>query len=127
MLRGYSSIRLRLTGFFQGGYYALSGLWALVSISSFQMVTGPKTDIWLVKTVALLLLVSGLVLLFSAARNLFPLETILLAVGNALALTIIEIIYTAAGRISFIYLLDAFLELVLIGIWISTVLQLKKR
>jgi len=28
----------------QGVYYLLTGLWPLVSIETFQMVTGPKTD-----------------------------------------------------------------------------------
>jgi hypothetical protein len=34
----------------QGIYYLLTGLWPLVSIGTFQMVTGEKTDVWLVHT-----------------------------------------------------------------------------
>ena len=34
----------------QGAYYALTALWALVHVRSFQAITGPKTDLWLVKT-----------------------------------------------------------------------------
>jgi hypothetical protein len=36
----------------------MTGLWPLVSIGTFQQVTGPKTDLWLVKTVGVLIAVS---------------------------------------------------------------------
>lgn len=119
MVHGYLSPLLRLTALVQGGYYILSGLWSLVSITTFQMVTGPKTDLWLVKTVGLLVLVSGLVFIYSASRRFFPFETVLLAIGNALALAVIELIYVSAGRIAPIYLADAAVELVLVVIWLS--------
>ena len=38
----------------------VGGLWPLLHISSFEMVFGPKTDRWLVKTVAGLLMVNRL-------------------------------------------------------------------
>jgi hypothetical protein len=38
----------------QGVYYLLTGVWPLPSIGSFQRVTGPKTDLWLVRTVGVL-------------------------------------------------------------------------
>src|SRR5438270_11614006 len=40
----------------QGVYYLLTGVWPLVSIDTFQMVTGPKTDLWLVQTVGALII-----------------------------------------------------------------------
>jgi hypothetical protein len=103
----------------QGSYYMLTGLWALVSIDTFQMVTGPKTDLWLVRTVGLLVLVSGAVLLLAAYRRHYPAEVILLGIGQALALTAIDIFYVAVGRISAIYLLDALAEIILVTIWIT--------
>jgi len=117
----YSSQLLRRTAFFHGGYYVLTGLWSLVSISSFQAVTGSKTDIWLVKTIGLLVTVSGLVFLYSAARRSFPMETVILAIGTALALALIEITYGSVGHISAVYLLDAVLEVFLAGLWITGV------
>jgi cytochrome b subunit of formate dehydrogenase len=117
----YASPLLRRTGFFHGGYYLLTGLWSLVSISSFQAVTGSKTDIWLVKTIGLLLTVSGLVFLYSAARRSFPVETVILAIGTALALAFIEITYGSVGHISAVNLLDAVLEVFLAGLWITGV------
>jgi hypothetical protein len=117
----YTSRLLPPVGFVQGGYYILTGLWSLVSIETFQLVTGPKTDIWLVKTVGLLVIVSGLVFIRSAVRRSFPPETVLLAVGNALALAVIEFIYTGIGRISGIYLADAILELIFAGTWLAAI------
>jgi len=41
----------------QGLCYPLTGLWPLVSLRSFEKVTGPKADDWLVKTVGALIAV----------------------------------------------------------------------
>jgi hypothetical protein len=43
----------------QGWFYLLTGLWAILDIDSFQRVTGPKVDLWLVKTVGVLVIVIG--------------------------------------------------------------------
>jgi len=37
--------------YLQGLYWLVTGLWGLIDVHSFMKVTGPKTDIWLVKTV----------------------------------------------------------------------------
>ncbi len=103
----------------QGLFYIITGLWSLVSIDTFQAVTGPKTDLWLVKTVGAMLIVSGAVFLTAALRRRFSLEILMLAVGNALALAAVDIIYALQGRISLIYLLDAFVELIIIGVWLK--------
>jgi hypothetical protein len=42
--------RQRLIGF-QAGYYCLTGVWPLLHMASFEAVTGPKVDDWLVKMV----------------------------------------------------------------------------
>jgi hypothetical protein len=39
---------------FQAAYYLATGLWPLVHLPSFEAVTGPKTDDWLVHMVGLL-------------------------------------------------------------------------
>ena len=43
----------------QGLFYLTSGIWPLIDMPSFEAVTGRKTDKWLVKTVGLLVAVSG--------------------------------------------------------------------
>ena len=69
----------------QGVYYILTGLWPLVSMQSFELVTGPKTDDWLVQTVGLLLAVIGMTLLARARRARPAADTRLLSGGTALA------------------------------------------
>ncbi|MFW6235289.1 MAG: hypothetical protein ACOC24_00750 [Desulfovibrionales bacterium] len=108
---------VRITAFVQGGYYLLTGIWALVNITTFQMVTGPKTDLWLVRTVGVLVLIIGIVLGSAGVRRRFPLEVFLLALGSCLGLAAIDIIYTLSGTISPIYMLDALAELALAASW----------
>ncbi|MGH7661110.1 MAG: hypothetical protein ACRENA_09390 [Vulcanimicrobiaceae bacterium] len=38
----------------QAGYYIATGIWPLLSMRSFEAITGPKTDRWLVRMVGLL-------------------------------------------------------------------------
>jgi hypothetical protein len=101
----------------QGLYYFVTGVWPLVSIRSFEAVTGPKTDRWLVKTVGVLIGVIGGVLMLSGRGPRVPLEPTVLATGSAAGLAAIDTIYATRGRISKIYLLDALAEVALIGAW----------
>jgi hypothetical protein len=109
---------LRLIAIIQGLYFLLTGVWPLISIRTFQMVTGPKTDLWLVKTVGLLIAVIGLVLIVAGWRGQVSFEVVLLGTGSAAALAAIDIIYVLRGRIHPIYLMDAIAEIVVIGFWI---------
>ena len=101
----------------QGLYYVVTGVWPLLSMRSFEAVTGPKTDRWLVKTVGVLVGVIGGVLMLSGRRRRVPLEPTVLATGSAVGLAAIDTIYASRGRISKIYLLDALAELALVGAW----------
>ena len=101
----------------QGFYYLVTGVWPLVSIETFMMVTGPKTDLWLVRTVGVLIAFVAGSLLVSACRRVTTSETVVLAVGTALALTAIDVIYVSLGTIDKIYLLDAAAELALVAWW----------
>ena len=101
----------------EGIYFAVTGLWAIVDIRSFQVVTGPKVDLWLVKTVGALVGVIGSVLMLAAYRRRVGSEIVLLGVGSAASLTVIDVLYVARKRIASIYLLDALAELLLIAGW----------
>lgn len=95
----------------QGLYYALTGIWPLLHLQSFEYISGPKTDRWLVKSVAFLVLSSGIIFLYTGLVNpLIPWETVLLAIFNALSLMVIDLHYVRIRRISNIYLLDAAVE-----------------
>src|SRR5436305_10564706 len=101
----------------QGVYYVVTGLWPLVHTNSFQAVTGPKTDLWLVQTVGVLIAVIGCVLLSAAHSGRVTAEVALLAVGCALALTGIDVVFVTRNVISQVYLLDAAAALVLVAAW----------
>jgi len=106
-----------MTALLQGGYYVLTGIWPLVSMETFEVVTGPKIEDWLVHTVGVLVIVIGLVLLTAAAQKLVTAPVALLAAGSATALAGIEFFYVLRGVIWPIYMLDAVGEVVLIGLW----------
>lgn len=101
----------------QAVFYIVTGFWGLVGINSFQKVTGPKVDTWLVRTVSLLIIVIGGVLALAGKRGEPVPEVPLLAVGSAAGLTAIDVVYVAKGRIRPVYLLDAVAEVGLIGLW----------
>ena len=102
----------------QAGYYLLTGAWALLDIRSFQKMTGPKVDTWLVKMVGALVVVIGAALALAGRRRALSPEVKLLAIGSALAFTSVDIFYVGRRRISPIYLLDALAELILIAAWV---------
>ncbi len=101
----------------QGLFYLATGVWPLIDIVSFQVVTGPKTDLWLVRTVGVLVAVVGVVLVAaSRSRRITP-EIVMLAVGAALGLAAIDLRYALTGRISAVYLADAIVEIGLSLLW----------
>lgn len=102
-------------------YILITALWPVVDIDSFMAVTGPKTDVWLVKTVGALLIpvaVAMLVYDITATAEIRPL--IILAGGTALAFILIDVNYVLRGTISVVYLADAALELVFLFGWVYT-------
>jgi hypothetical protein len=102
----------------QGLYYVATGIWPLFSMRTFEAVTGPKTDRWLVKTVGVLVGVIGATLILAGRRRRVGPEPALLAAGSAAGLAAVDTVYATRGRIAKIYLLDAILEVVLVAAWI---------
>jgi hypothetical protein len=105
----------------QGIYYLVTGLWPLVSIGTFQRVTGPKTDLWLVNTVGVLIAVIGAALLLAGMRGDVTRSVIFLAVASAAGLAGVDVIYVSKQVIARIYLLDALVELALLVWWLIDV------
>lgn len=101
-----------------GLYFCLTGLWPLIHMSSFLLVTGPKTDLWLVDTVGVLVLVIGLGLMAAGLRKQVAFPLSIIAMGSSLGLIFIDIIYVWREVILPIYLLDALVELILVTAWI---------
>jgi hypothetical protein len=100
------------------GYILVTAIWPIVHIESFMFVTGPKTDIWLVKTVGALLIPVGLTMLCLFRISKDHTSLILLATGTAIAFMIIDIYYAVNDVISDIYLLDAGVEFLFLIGWV---------
>ena len=88
---------------FQGVYYLLTGLWPLVHFASFEALSGRKRDRWLVRTVALLAVAIGVVLV----RR--PDESGALADLSAGAFAMADVMAVGAGQLP-TYLGDAVVE-----------------
>lgn len=105
----------------QGGYYVVTGAWPFLHMRSFEAVTGPKTDHWLVQTVGALVGTLGGGLLASGRRGEGPSRDLAaIAATTAAGLALLEGTFVAQRRIAPVYLLDAAAELALVAGWIAT-------
>ena len=112
----------------QGLYFLATGVWPLVSVRTFQAVTGKKSDHliaaapteadhWMLNTISGLIIAIAIALLSAAWRRRLSFEVALLGAASAVALTAIDVIYVARGTIAPIYLVDAAVEVVIIITW----------
>ena len=100
----------------QAVYYCATGLTPIASMRFFESITGNKCDRWLVRMVGLLAASIGLSLgLSSLAEDEAP-AALALSCTSALAFAGIDITYAAKRQISLIYLGDAVVELILVGL-----------
>jgi hypothetical protein len=105
----------------QALYYVPFSIWGLVNIRSFMWVTGKKHDVWLVKTVCLLLITVGAVIGRAGRKDRITPEIAALGIGSAASLATIDGYYVAKGRIRWVYLLDAVGNIGLIAGWIAAI------
>jgi hypothetical protein len=98
----------------QGVYYLTTGLAPFASRRWFERVTGPKTEWWLVQTAGALVGVAGAGLTCAVIRERVTPEVVGMAVGWALSLTMIDVVYVARRRIAPSYLLDAGVEIAIL-------------
>ncbi len=102
----------------QALFYAVTGIWPIVHIRSFEAITGRKTDRWLVKAVGGLVVATGLGLAVAGRRGRVPPDLAFVAAGNAAVLATIDVVYVAKRRIAPVYLLDAAVEVPLVIAWV---------
>lgn len=95
----------------------VTALWPIIDIHSFMLVTGYKTDIWLVKTVSLLLLTNGLVIGSSLLLKGSYRTVTLLGFLSAVVLFSIDVYYVSRQIILDVYLGDAAAEAVIAVLW----------
>lgn len=101
----------------QGMYVLLTAVWALVDIQSFMFITGPKTDVWLVRTVAVLLICISLFFLLSSKKSEEPRVT-LTALVFSFGLAYIDFYYTLNNTIRWVYALDGIVESMFGLLWL---------
>jgi hypothetical protein len=116
---------VRFVTFFQGIYYLVTGLWPILHINSFMMVTGYKTEQWLVKMVGALTVSISLLLITIALRRKMAIEDIILILSACISYAAIDIAYSLTGTISIIYLADAFIEILILIFWTKWLIQRK--
>jgi hypothetical protein len=102
----------------QGGYFLATGLWPLFHIRSFEAITGPKNDRWLVKTVGVLVTVIGTCLVVAGIRQEQTSTVFVVALASALGLAGVDVWYVFRKVIAPIYLLDAIVEVSLAAMWL---------
>jgi hypothetical protein len=102
----------------QGAYYLVTGIWPLVHLNSFETVTGPKTDDWLVQTVGVLAATMGATLVVGSRRQPPNLETLTLSALSAVGFAAVDVVFVCFGVISRIYLVDAVVQAVVLGVFV---------
>ncbi len=100
-----------------GVFNVVSGVWPLVSMGTFERVTGPKVDSWLVRTVSGLLVSTGLAQLAAGDSPDGLRVARLLGQGTAVTLGVIDVVYASSSRISKVYLADAVVETAWVALW----------
>lgn len=101
----------------QALYYVVTGAWPVFHIDSFMAVTGPKTDLWLVRLFGACLCIPGLALARAARRRRLDPQLFAVALGLCAALLVGDVVFVAMRSIDPIYLLDAAVQLALAAGW----------
>lgn len=110
----------------QGFYTLLTAIWALIDIDSFMVVTGPKTDIWLVKTVSVLLIPIAVSLILPAFLTSSFWQPLLIGLLSAIGLAAVDFYYSLNDTISNIYLWDGIVQCIFVVWWIYIAMRTYK-
>ncbi|MCG8966281.1 hypothetical protein [Streptomyces sp. CL12-4] len=108
---------VRTVALTHGACNVVGGLWPLLHSRSFEWVFGSKTDRWLQRTTAGLLLSAGLTQLAAARDPRGLAHARRTGLGTAGTLLAIDLVYVPKGTIRWTYLLDAAMEAGWIVAW----------
>ena len=102
----------------QGVFYFLSGLWPILSLKTFEAVTGPKLEGWLVRTTGAVIANIGAALALAGARGKVSREMRLLGAASAATLAAVDFHYAGSRRrISPVYLIDGVVQAATVALW----------
>lgn len=107
-----------MLGWIHGIYYSITGIWPIVDIKSFLLITGYKNDLWLVKTVGILTLVIAIPILYASWKKRFHSEILILTILSCTAFMMVDITYSLKKIISPIYMIDAGAQFILLLSWL---------
>lgn len=102
-------------------YLVATGGWSLVHRRSFERVTGPKDDYWLVQTVGALAIAIGASLGIAARRRTQQPETVALGAASCIAFGLASV--RASQSESRVYLGDAILEIAFLAAWLEPLIK----
>ncbi len=101
---------LKFVLIFQGLYYSLTGLWAIVSLESFSRFTDHHGEPFEMHGIAAMALVSGIFLIYGALKEELLRAVGFLGLGFALAVMIPELFYLPQIGNPFLFWADFALE-----------------
>jgi len=105
----------RVVAGLHGGYLISTGIWPILHRRSFERVTRPKQDFWLVRVVGGLAGLIGLTLGIAALRGRRSPELQTLAAGSALVFAIAD--FYAGKRVSPVYFGDLIPQTLVTPAW----------
>ncbi|GGQ93489.1 hypothetical protein [Streptomyces flaveolus] len=108
---------MRSVALAHGACNIIGGLWPLLHSRSFEWVFGSKTDRWLQRTTAGLLVSAGLTQMTAARDPQGLAHARRTGLGTAGTLLAIDLVYVPKGTIRWTYLLDAAMEAGWIVAW----------
>ncbi|HLP07298.1 MAG TPA: hypothetical protein VK178_03970 [Opitutaceae bacterium] len=121
MMTAHNEARVRRTTVVaraQGVYYFVTGVWPFLNRTTFEWITGPKIDYWVVGSFGVVLAVIGGVLLLAARAERITREIAVLGAGSALAVASCDLLAGVQPRNTGAYFADAVVEVGLVGWWL---------
>lgn len=102
----------------QSFFYVTSGVWPLVSLRTFELVTGRKREKWLVQTMGAFIAAVGVALGVAARKRRVAPEAVVLGAASAATLAVCDVVFVKKADLRRVYLLDAIVEGALVAGWL---------
>ena len=103
----------------QGIYYLMRGLWSLLGHGTTETAPEYLLNAYLVHSTGVLVLVIGAALCLAAWRRQGSPEVLLIALGSAIGLIVIDLIYIFNRSISVLYIFDVIIQAGLVAAWVQ--------
>jgi hypothetical protein len=102
----------------QSFVYVTSGVWPILSLRTFELVTGRKRDKWLVQTMGAFIAAVGVALGVAARKRRVAREAVVLGVASAATLAVCDVVFVKKVDLRRVYLIDAIVEGAFVAGWL---------